>query len=109
MNVRGWIAGAAALLLAAQVLRIAAVGALADTRPADAAKVWAGHPVVERQLALIGIAEAARAGKPVDQRTLASIFDASAKAPLDPDAFLVRGVQAQLEGQAGLAAIIFID
>lgn len=108
MNVRGWIAGAAALLLAAQVLRIAAVGALADTRPADAAKVWAGHPVVERQLALIGIAEAARAGKPVDQRTLASIFDVSAKAPLDPDAFLVRGVQAQLEGQVGLAERAFV-
>ena len=99
MNVRGWIAGAAAVVLAAQVVRVAAVSGLAETRPADAAKIWAAHPEVETQVALIRIAEATRAGRSVDQRTLASILDASAKAPLGPAPFLVRGVQSQLAGQ----------
>src|SRR5690349_9643608 len=108
MRLRGWIAGAAALLVAAQVVRIAAVSALAEARPADAAKAWAAHPAVETQLALIGIAEAARAGRPVDRPTLSAIFDASAKAPLGAEAFLVRGVQAQLAGKPGIAEKAFL-
>ena len=108
MSVRSWIAGAAALLLAVQVVRTAAVASLAESQPAEAAKLWPGHPSVETQVALIEIAEAARAGRPVDPGTLSAIFGASSKAPLGADPFLVRGVQMQLAGQPDLAEQAFV-
>lgn len=108
MNVRGWIAGAAALLLGVQVVRTAAVSSLAETRPVEAAKFWPGHPAVETQLALIDIAEAARAGNAVDPRVLSTMFGVSSKAPLGPDPFLVRGVQSQLAGRPTVAQDAFV-
>ena len=103
MIVRRVVVAMLAVLLAVQVVRTAAVSALADARPADAARLWPGHPSVETSLGMITIAEAARDGRAVRAETFDRIFDASAKAPLAPEPFLVRGVQAQLGGETAVA------
>lgn len=107
MIVRRVLVVALGLLLAAQVGRVAALRTLSRPSPAAAATVWPGHPSVEIELGLIAIAEAARQGRPVEQETLARLFSASARAPLATEPFLVRGVQAQLTGDTGLAERAF--
>ena len=98
MAVRTVVAAVAALLVAIQIVRNAAVHALADTRPAAAASAWSGHPASEINLAMTDIARASRARKPVPQSAFAEIADAAAKEPLAPEPFLVRGVQDELAG-----------
>jgi hypothetical protein len=105
--VRRLLVAVLALLMAAQVVRTAAVDALATALPAQAARLWPGHPSVDVSLGLIAIAESARAGRPVSPQTLASIYAASGKAPLSPDPFLVRGVQAQMAGDLATAEQAF--
>ncbi|MFL6751765.1 MAG: hypothetical protein ACJ8FL_00840 [Sphingomicrobium sp.] len=105
---RRLIVAAIALLIAAQVVRIAAVDAWSRARPAAAARVWAGHPDVELSSGMTAIAEAAREGTPVTAETFRRIDDAAAKAPLAPEPFLVRGVQAQLAGEGKAAEQAFL-
>jgi hypothetical protein len=97
-----------ALLLAVQVVRNAAVFALATLRPETAAKFWAGHPSVEISLGLAQIGRSARERKSIDQRTFAMIDDAAVKSPLSPEPFLVRGVQARMAGDAEAAKRAFL-
>ena len=78
---------------ATQVVRNAAVAALATLHPESAAKLWAGHPAVEISLGLAEIGRASRTRTPIDPATFAMIDDAAVKSPLSPDPFLVRGVQ----------------
>ena len=107
MAVRTVVAAVAALLVAIQIVRNAAVHALADTRPAAAASAWSGHPASEIGLALTDIARASRVRRPVPQSAFAEIADAAAKEPLAPEPFLVRGVQAELAGDAVTAQRAF--
>src|SRR5690242_18370092 len=93
----------AALLVAAQVVRNAAVAALADTSPAEAFRAWPSHPAAELAIGMTEIGTAAHEQKPVGTATFAMIDYAAAKAPLAPEPFLVRGVQASLEGKSALA------
>lgn len=97
-----------ALLLAVQSVRNAAVEALATLHPASAAKLWAGHPAVEISLGLAEIGAASRERKPIGEQTFALIDDAAAKAPLASEPFLVRGVQAQTEGDEETAKRAFL-
>lgn len=108
MIVRGVAVAIIALLLAVQVVRNAAVGAVAESSPALAAKAWPGHPSVAIASGMIAIANAAREGEAVDGGTLATIYNASEQAPLAPQPFLVRGVQAQLSGDPALAERAFL-
>ena len=98
----------ATLLLAAEVVRNAAVAMLAPFHPATAAKLWPAHPSVGISLGLTAIANASRHRRQIDQRTFATIGDAAAKSPLAPEPFLVRGVQAQTAGndEASLSAFL---
>lgn len=100
MIARRLVVVAVALLLAVQIVRSAAVSALATLHPNSAAKVWAGHPAVEISLALADIGRAARERKAIDPRIFAMTNDAAAKAPLSAEPFLVRGVQAQVDGHS---------
>lgn len=89
----------AAVLLATQVIRSAAVNALAGSRPAEASRVWSSHPASELSLGMTEIARASRSRRPVPASAFAMIRDAALKEPLAPEPFLVRGVQAQLAGE----------
>ncbi len=97
-----------ALLAAVQVIRNAAVGELADTSPAEAFRAWPNHPTTELALGMTEIGTAAHERKPVGTATFTIIDDAATKAPLAPEPFLVRGVQASLEGKSSLAAQAFM-
>jgi hypothetical protein len=99
---------AATLLVAAQVVRNAAVEALATASPASAARVWPGHPKVEISLGLSDIGRAARQRKVVDPAIFAMINDAAVKAPLAPEPYLVRGVRAQISGDEKTAKGAFL-
>src|SRR5258708_7236128 len=98
MAVRAVVAILATLLIAVQVVRNAAVNALYEVRPADAARLWSGHPASEIAIAMTDIARASRARRPMPPSAFSLIADAADKAPLAPEPFLVRGVQAGLAG-----------
>jgi hypothetical protein len=97
----------AAALLAIQVVRNALAVGLASERPADAARVWSGHPAAELSLAMTEIGQASRARRPIPPSAFAIMADAAVKEPLAPEPFLVRGVQAQLAGDAAEAQRAF--
>jgi hypothetical protein len=105
---RGLLVIAAALLVAVQVVRNAAVAALAERSPEAAARFWPGHPNAEIAVAMAEIGKAARARRPVPQWAFAKIDNAAVKAPLAPEPFLVRGVQAQLAGKHALSTQAFV-
>lgn len=88
----------AALLISVQIVRTAAVSALASSKPYSAARVWSGHPAVEISRGMTDIAIAARAGRPAPTGVYALMTRAAVQEPLAPEPFLVRGVQAQLAG-----------
>lgn len=96
-----------AALLAIQVVRSAAVNALAGFRPFQARQFWSGHPATALSLGMTEIARASRARRPVPPVAFAMISDAAAKEPLAPEPFLVRGVQAQLAGESAAAQRAF--
>ena len=98
---------AAALLLVVQVVRNAAVAQFAELLPARAAKAWPGHPQVQLTIGLTEIAMASRQHQPVAPATFSRITDAARKMPLAPEPFLVRGVQAQIDGDRALAGEAF--
>jgi len=105
---RGILAAAAALALAVVIVRNAAVDAWSDIAPKSAASYWPNHPDVELSLAMVGIAEAMRDGRKIDPSIFAKVNDAADKAPLESQPFLVRGVQAKLAGDDGLADRAFL-
>jgi hypothetical protein len=107
MTVTRIIAIVAALLVAVQVVRNAAVVAFAETRPDAAARLWSDHPDVERSLAMTRIARAARSGRPVPASVFSTMGDVARKAPLAPEPFLVKGVEAQLAGEPSIAQRAF--
>jgi len=96
--VRAAIAAVAALLIAVQVVRNAAVHAFSDMKPAEASRVWKSHPSSEIGVAMTDIAIDTRARRPIPSSAFAEIGDAARKDPLAPEPFLVRGVQAGLAG-----------
>lgn len=98
---------AIAFLIAVQVVRNAAVGALSETRPFEAAAVWPGHPQAELGAAMTSIGVAARLGQPVGKAVFDQVGDAAKKAPLAAEPYLIRGVQARLAGNAELARRAF--
>lgn len=97
-----------ALLLGVQVVRNAAVEALADGSPNAAARFWSSHPAVEIAQGMTQIGKAARERRPVPGEAFGAIYDAAAKAPLSAEPFLVRGVQAQLAGKTAVAIQAFV-
>jgi hypothetical protein len=108
MIVRRLLIGLIALAVAVQLVRNAVVQALAETRPAEAARIWPGHPDAELASGLIAIATATRERTAILPIVFSEILDAARKAPLAPEPFLVRGVQAQLAGNGRLAEQAFL-
>jgi hypothetical protein len=97
-----------AVMLGAEVVRNALVIQLAENSPGAAARVWPNHPDVAISQGMTAIGAAAHRGKPADAAALSKIARAAAKAPLAPEPFLVRGVQAQVAGDAGTAQRAFL-
>lgn len=108
MIMRRLLIGLIAVAIAVQLVRNAVVQALAETRPAEAARAWHGHPDAELASGLTAIAAATRERRAIAPGVFSEIFDAARKEPLAPEPFLVRGVQAQLGGDERLAEQAFL-
>jgi hypothetical protein len=108
MIARRLLVAAIALLLAAQVVRNAAVATLAPLHPDKAARLWRAHPEVRLSSGAIAIAAASHDRRPIDPSMLGRIYAAAAQAPLSAQPFLVRGVQAELAGENALAQRAFM-
>ena len=108
MTGRTIVVALSALLIAAQVVRIAAVDAWSEVAPERAAKAWPDHPDAELSLAMTDIAKATRERQPVDRDIFGKIDDAATKAPLAPEPFLVHGVEANLAGDPSKAELDFL-
>jgi hypothetical protein len=97
-----------ALFVAFQVVRVAGVQSFSGQEPSRMASIWPGHPAVILESGLAKVGAMAAAGKPVDPPLLHQLLAASAKAPLAPEPFLVRGVEAQLAGDQSTALRAFL-
>ena len=97
-----------ALFVGWLVVRSTFVEAFAARDPAMAAAIWPGHPSVVLESGLAEVGETAVAGRPIDQALVDRLLMASRKAPLAPEPFLVRGVEAQLAGDQSLALQAFL-
>jgi tetratricopeptide (TPR) repeat protein len=91
------------------VVRSAFVAAYAEKAPDRTARLWAGHPSVIFSSGLGAVGAAAAEGRPVDRSTTQRIMTATARSPLSPEPFLVRGVEAQLAGDRALAERAFLE
>jgi hypothetical protein len=109
MKGRAIIVVALALLTAVAVIRTAFVAAYASSDLAKAATVWSGHPSVIFAVGLERVGRTAAAGQAVGKSIVEPLLAASRKAPLAPEPFLVRGVQAQLGGNQRLAELAFLE
>ena len=96
-----------ALLAAVGVVRTAVVARYSETNPALAARVWPSNPSAQLWLGLTEIGNAMNQRRPVAPAVVERIMDSANKAPLAPEPFLVRGVQAQVAGNERLAALAF--
>jgi hypothetical protein len=94
-----------ALIIAALAVRVAVVQANPSSPLASA--IWPGHPTVIFASGLAEIGNAAVARKPVAKSEVNRLIAAAAKAPLAPEPFLVRGVEAQIGGDERLAGGVF--
>ena len=108
MILRRLLVAAVTAILALQVLRQGVVDAFAGAAPRVASAVWPGHPDVEITRGMIEIAERTRQGRPVTDSAIARVFAAARSAPLAPEPYLVRGIQAQLAGDFGSAERAFL-
>jgi hypothetical protein len=109
MRGRAIIVVALALLIAALVIRTAFVAAYASSNPARAAAVWSGHPSVVFAAGLEQVGRTAAASQAVGKSLVDPLLAASRKDALAPEPFLVRGVQAQVAGNQGLAERAFLE
>ncbi len=80
----------------------------AEAKPQVAARFWPSHPASKLWLGLTEIGLSARHRTPVAGSTFDLVRDAARKAPLAPEPFLVRGVQAQLAGDRRVAEQAFL-
>ena len=103
MNGRPVIVAVIAALLMVQIARVTVVNAFATRSPLQAARLWAGHPSVERTLAMAQIAQAARERRQVPASAFSLMTEVSVKEPLASEPFLVRGVQAEVAGKGDIA------
>lgn len=98
---------AAAAYLAFLVIRIAFVQSVGGDA-SKLAKIWPGHPTVILESGLAEIGAKSAAAEPVDPTLVGKLLEVSGKAPLAPEPFLVRGVEAQLAGNQELALRSFL-
>lgn len=107
MSARRIIVVAFAALLMVQIARVAVVRAFAERHPTAAARVWAGHPSVERSQAMAEIAQAARDRRQVPPSAFALMAEGSVKEPLAPEPYLVSGIRVELAGDGSRAEQAF--
>ena len=98
-----------AILLAVLVVRTALVEAYASSNPAIAGIAWPRHPSVIMRKGLAEVGAAAAAGRTVNMETVRTMLATASKAPLAPEPYLVRGVEAQVAGDEAISTQAFLE
>ena len=98
-----------ALFLSVLVIRNAFVDAYGVPDPSKAAALWPDNPSVVLASGLAEVGAAAASGWPISPATVRRMVATAAKAPLAPEPFLVRGVEAQVADNAPLALQAFLE
>lgn len=80
---------------------------MVQSDPSRLVGIWPSHPAATLESGLSDVGTKAAAGEPVDPALVHRLLEASAKAPLSPEPFLVRGVEAQVAGDQQLALRAF--
>jgi hypothetical protein len=107
LNGRSILVGVLGLAIGFAIVRDSFVTAYARSNPERAASVWPDHPRVMVSQALTDIGIAAVKRRPPPQVALNRIAQAGHLSPLGHDAFMVRGITAQQEGDFRLAEQAF--
>jgi hypothetical protein len=97
-----------ALLAAVMSVRTALVQGRLRQNPQAAVAAWPNHPNAVLAAGLVEIGDAAGRGRPVDPQLVERLVSAFARAPLEPEPFLVRGVDARVRGNEALAGQAFL-
>ena len=109
MRVRSLVVALAAIAIGALVVRAGLVSALAGRDPVRAAAIWPDHPDTLFASGLLQVGQTAAEGRPIDRAVVHRMLAATRTAPLAPEPFLVRGVDAQLAGDEELAGKAFAE
>jgi tetratricopeptide (TPR) repeat protein len=110
VSARGIAVSVLALLASWQVIRSAVVSATAKRNPDIAERVWPSQPQLNFALAMAEIGRAAAAGKAsMPASALRRAEQASNRAPLAIEPFLIKGALAQTEGRSDLAERLFVE
>lgn len=109
MKLRSLAVMLAAAAIGALVVRASVHNALTETDPVQAARVWPSHPDSVFLSGLEEVGVAAARGRPIDRGLIDRMLAATRVAPLAPEPFLVRGVDAQLKGNEQLAGQAFAE
>lgn len=97
-----------ALLAVIQLFRTAAVSQPFSERPAWAASLWPGHPLILQDAGMVAIGAAAARGGNAPAASVEAMRQVARKAPLEAAPFLVKGAIAQTEGRSEAAARLFL-
>lgn len=97
-----------ATFLAFLVVRVAFVHSDGGGDASRLAEIWPGHPDVLLKSGLAEVGAKAAAAEPIDAQILSSLLAVPSKAPMAPEPFLVRGVEAQIAGNQALALRAFL-
>lgn len=109
MRVRSLAIMLAAAALGTVVVRAGLFAALAEQDPARAASLWPDHPDAIFATGLEEVGRSAAEGSQIDRTVVARMLAAVSSAPLAPEPFLVRGVDAQLAGNERIAGQAFVE
>lgn len=109
MGVRGVLAGLLALLAAAVSIANAVVRSEADSPARLSDKIWPNHPLTLRSLAMAEIGQAAARGELPSGETMERVRGLAARAPLEPEPFLVEAALAQKRGDSARAGQLLLQ
>ncbi len=108
MGARGIIAGSFALLAAAVSIATAVYRFEAEA-PRISETIWPNHPQVLQSLAMTQIGQAAALGQLPSGETMERVRKLAARAPFEPEPFLIEAALAQKRGEATRAARLLIE
>lgn len=108
MGIRGIVAGSLVLLAAALAVASAIYRYEAEA-PRISRTIWPNHPDVLQGLVMAQIGQAAALGQLPSGRTMERVRKLAARAPLEPEPFLIEAVLAQKRGEGNRAVRLLIE
>ena len=109
MRVQNITVGMAAVVAAWFVIANAVVATTADTRPDLSGRMWPGHPLTLRAMAMADVGLAAAQGRLPPKTTMEKVRQLAQRAPLLPDPFLINAALVLRNGEVGKAERLLVE